>query len=225
MQRILIINDSGMNTREIRNLSDSIKLSEEQRAIIVGLMLGDGHLATQNKGRTYRLLVEHSLSQGEYVDWLYQRFDRMVLTGPHHKTQIVKGEEYSKYYFTTVSTPALRFYGKLFYPQGKKVVPDIIAKLLTPLSLAIWFMDDGSCKSKFHRARIINTQGFALHDILKLQDALERKFGIKTTQRKQKEGMQLYIPSTEIERFFSLISPYILPSMEYKIRLTPLHKL
>jgi len=34
--------------------------------------------------------------------------------------------------------------GRLFYPQGKKRIPDLLAELLAePLALAVWYMDDG----------------------------------------------------------------------------------
>lgn len=213
-----------MNTNEIKSLARSIKPTSAQREILVGLMLGDGHLETQNQGRTFRLKVEHSISQREYVDWLYKQFHNMVLTEPQLKLQTIQGAIRRKYWFSTISTGALRFYGQQFYQNKKKVVPRIIGKLTTPLSLAIWFMDDGSLKSLSHRARIINTQGFGGVDLKRLRDMLLKKFHIRTTLRRQSEGEQIYIPSTEAEKFIFLVKPFILPSMEYKIKLTPLPK-
>lgn len=209
-----------MNSNEIKSLANSIKLIDQQRAILVGLLLGDGHLETQNKGRTFRLKVEHSLNQKYYVDWLYHQFKKLVLTKPQIKKQQINGVTYEKYWFSTISIGAFRFYGQQFYPKGKKVVPKTIAKLATPLSLAIWFMDDGSLKSSLHKARIINTQGFSELDLEVLQEMLNSKFGISTTLRKQQEGKQIYIPAVETEKFINLIKPFVIPSMEYKIKLT-----
>ncbi len=209
-----------MNSNEIKSFAESIKLTQNQRDILVGTLLGDGHLETQNKGRTFRLKVEHAISQKDYTDWLYTKFKNLVLTQPQVKQQMVKGKLYQKYWFSTVSNGAMRFYAQLFYQNGKKVVPKLIAKLVTPLSLSVWFMDDGSLKSRFHRARIINTQCFSEMDLKRLQDMLAKKFGILTTLRNQKEGKQLYIPSTEIEKFVSIVKPYIHQSMVYKIKVT-----
>jgi hypothetical protein len=213
-----------MNSNEIKSFAKSIKLTSVQREILVGTLLGDGHLETQNQGKTFRLKVEHSINQKDYTDWLYAKFKNLVLSDPQVKTQLVKGKPYQKYWFSTVSNGAMRFYGQLFYQAGKKVVPKFIAKLVTPLSLAVWFMDDGSLKSKANRARIINTQGFSDSDLQRLQDMLLNKFHIKTTLRNQKEGKQVYIPSTEIEKFITLIRPFVIPSMEYKIKVTTLPK-
>lgn len=197
---------------------NNLRLNRQQREILPGLILGDGHLETRSGGKTYRLKIEHSLAQREYVDWLYQVFQNQVTTAPKRKKQLIDGKEYQKYHFSTLSNGSLRFYGQQFYPHGKKVVPKFIGKLLTPLGLACWFMDDGSAKSKVHRAKIINTQGFNLDGVKILQHVLLEKFKLETTRRKQREGIQIYIPANQVERFIDLIRPYILPSMEYKIR-------
>src|SRR3989338_5540333 len=193
-----------MNSNEIKSLAESLKLNNNQRQILVGLILGDGHLETQNKGKTFRLKVEHALNQKE-----------CVLTPPQIKLQTVGGIVRQKYWFSTISTGSFRFYGQLFYVDHKKVVPKMIVKLVETLTLAVWFMDDGSLKSQFHKARIINTQCFKISDLQRLQGMLLKKFNIPTTLRRQKEGSQIYIPSQSVERFVSLVKPYIIPSMEY----------
>ena len=78
-------------------------------------------------------------------------------------------------------------------------------------------MDDGSLKSQFHRARIINTQCFCKNDLRLLQDMLLTKFHINTTLRNQPEGMQIYILSQDSKKFSDLIRTFVIPSMEYKL--------
>jgi hypothetical protein len=199
-------------------LANGITLSSEQQEILVGTILGDGHLVTSNNGRTFSLKLEHAFSQKDYIDWLYMKLESLVLTRPQLKHQTVRGKVYQKYYFNTLGLPALQPYGQLFYRKRKKVVPGSIASLMTPLSLAVWFMDDGSCKSRFHKARIFNTQSFCENDLRILQEMMLHKFQIATTLRKQREGKQIYIPSVSVDRFIRLIEPFIIPSMEYKIK-------
>jgi len=206
-----------MNSNEVKRFVKLIKLNKTQREIIVGLLLGDGHLETQNNGKTFHLKVEHSINQKVYVDWLYVKLRNLVLTSPQSKKQIIEGKKYEKYWFNTVSLPSFRFYGQQFYPKEEKVIPKIISRPVTPLSLAIWFMDDGSRKSNVHRALILNTQGFDQASIDVIQDVLLKKFNIATTLRKQKEGNQIYIPATQVEKFISLIKSHIISSMKYKL--------
>lgn len=201
----------------IRELAKSLTLTEQQRAIVVGLMLGDGHLETQNQGRTYRLKIEQSFGHREYVDWLYSQLGNLSQTPPRAREQIRAETVNKKYGFNTLSLANLRFYGQLFYQDGEKVVPKIIGKLVTPLSLAVWFMDDGSIKSVHHRAKILNTQGFDSDSIENLRQMLATRFGIDIILRKQKDGIQLYIPSIEIEKFVLLVEEHIVSSMRYKL--------
>lgn len=205
-----------MNNLEIRAYKQGLKLGLIQREILVGTLLGDGHLNTHN-GRDYNLMIQHGLSQKEYVQWKYIQFKDWVRTPPKIKNQVVRGKLYHKVWFNTLSHSALRFYGQQFYHNGKKVVPRLIHKWLTPLALAVWFMDDGSIKSKFHRALILNTQCYSEHDLKTLQHTLLTKFGVKTKLRNQKEGKQIYLLAETVATFVEIIRPYIIPEMMYKL--------
>lgn len=207
-----------MHSNQIENYKKDLKLSKRQREIIIGKLLGGGHLETANNGRTYRLKIEHSLKQKDYVDWCYQELKNWVLTKPKIKKQMVNKKVYQKYWFNTLSHGSFRFYAHQFYLQGRKVVPKLIHRWLTPLSLAVWFMDDGSIKSKFHRARIINTQGFTKPEIKRLIKVLRDKFDIQCKIRKQKEGYQIMILAESADKFAQIIKPHLCSSMHYKIK-------
>src|SRR3989344_360481 len=90
----------------------SLKLSSRQREITVGLMLGDGHLETQDEGRTYRLKVEHSVNQLDYVEWLYGQFGPLV---PGRIYRRLRHDQYVHCGFRTYSIGSFSFYGKQFY--------------------------------------------------------------------------------------------------------------
>ena len=191
-------------------------MNKEQRSILVGTLLGDGHLETQNQGRTYRLKIEHSIKQKDYTDWLYQKFKSWVNELPKEKNKVVKGKTYTNYYFQTRSVGEFRFYGQIFYDRnGRKVIPEFIGKLLTPLALAVWFMDDGSYKSKQHKALILNTQCFSKKDLRLLIEAFDKCFDIEVKLRSQREGYQLIIPRPE--KFIELILPYLRKEFYYKL--------
>lgn len=204
-----------MRLKEIEDYKKNLKLSSLQREIIVGLALGDGHLETSNNGRTYKLKVEHCIQQKEYIDWLYKQFQNWVRTPPKLK---FKNENPFSYHFSTYSHELLRFYGELFYSSKRKILPDIIGEIMTPLSLAIWFMDDGSLKSKRHNTYIIHTLGFRRNELERIQEVLKSKFKIETRLHKQKQKyLRLYILSKSAEKFRNIVLPYIIPSLRYKL--------
>lgn len=206
-----------MRSKIIEQSKQKLKLSKIQREIIVGTLLGDAHLETQNDGKTYRLKIEHSQRQTSYVNWLFSNLSGWVLTKPKLKTKSRNGVESNNVCFQTLSHSSLRFYGQSFYDGKKKVIPKIINKLLTPLALAVWFMDDGSLKSKQHRALILNTQGFRKVDLALLQSTLKHKYSIEAQFRQQKDGTQLLIVEPSATKFAQVIEPYLLPEFYYKL--------
>lgn len=206
-----------MRSRKIEEYKKKLKLTKTQREILIGLMLGDGHLETQNQGRTYRLKIEHSFKQKDYTDWLYGIWKDWTLTPPQTKKKVINKKIYTNYYFNTVSHGAFHFYGNQFYQGKRKVVPKLIHQWLTPRALAIWFMDDGSVKSRHHHARILNTQGFTYHETSRLAHALESVFRLTATLREQAEGYQIMIAGSSSLKFRTIINRYIIPSMRYKI--------
>jgi recombination protein RecA len=198
-------------------MSKKFKITAHQKQIIIGKILGDGYLETTN-GITYRLKVEHNIKQKEYVFWAYRELKNISPSKP--KLKIHKSfnrKTYKKYWFNTSYTTSLKFYGQQFYPEGKKVVPKLIHRWLTPLAFAVWFMDDGSIKSKECKGKIINTQSFDEVSLKRLRLAIESNFKIKTTLRKQKDGTQLYIPASEYDKLKQVIGKYTLPSLSYKL--------
>ncbi|MCX6810625.1 MAG: hypothetical protein NTY30_02740 [Candidatus Berkelbacteria bacterium] len=205
-----------MNTKELKGMKQKLKLSKFQREVIVGMILGDGHLETNND-ITYRLKIEHSIKQREYTYWLYKCLESWVLKEPCEKRKAVFGKVFTNIWFNTVSHVALRYYGKAFYKDKIKTIPINIAKLLTPVSMAVWFMDDGSIKSKFHKTLLINTQSFPKDKLEFLQKAIFQKFQINSNLRKQKEGFQLEFRGQDATRLAEIIEPYLVASMNYKI--------
>lgn len=211
-----------MNTNEICNQKKGLKLTDRQRAIIVGLVLGDGHLETQNNGRTYRLKVEHAEPQGDYVRWLFDELREWIPAGEPYVKVRKNGER--NIGFNTYSHPSLRYYGQQFYEKKVKRMPKIIAKMIEPASVAVWFMDDGSRKSAKHQTYNIHTLGYSESDLKVAQEALLKRFGITTALHSQKgKYWRLYIPRESASRFEQLVAPYLQPilSMHHKLGTMP----
>ncbi len=110
-------------------------LTERQRDLIVGTLLGDGSMRCKNNAL---LEINHSQGQRDYVDWKFRELCNLVGTPP--KARRGNGSRVA-YRFTTLSIPALTPYFHAFYRNGRKVVPVV---RFSPLAIAVWFMDDGS---------------------------------------------------------------------------------
>ncbi|PJA83205.1 MAG: hypothetical protein CO146_01605 [Candidatus Nealsonbacteria bacterium CG_4_9_14_3_um_filter_37_29] len=206
-----------MRSREIEEYKSKLSLSERQKEILIGLILGDGHLEKLYTPTLGRLKVEHSYKQKDYVDWLYEEFRNWVRSKPKSKRKKVWNKTYLNYGFLTYGHRMLGEFQERFYRNRKKIVPKELEKDITSLGLAIWFMDDGSIKSRRHKGLFLNTQDFKKSDVQKLQQILKKKFDLSSSTRQDEKGEQIYLGGKSAEKFIGIIKSYIIPSMEYKI--------
>lgn len=206
-----------MHARAIEEHKRKLKLSREQREVLVGILLGDACLETQNQGRTYRLKIEQSERHRAYVNHLYHLLEEWVPTPPRRRRVVSRGHESWNWVFQTVSHGAFRFYAHQFYEDQRKRVPKLIHRWLTPRALAYWFMDDGSIKSRESKGVILNTQAFYRSEGERLIQVLQALFDLQACLRTQKEGYQITISGTFYERFLELVAPYVIEEMRYKL--------
>ena len=181
-------------------------LTEAQRSIIVGCLLGDGAMRCKANAL---LEVNHASAQRDYVDWKYVQLSDLCGTAP--KLRRGNGRRIA-YRFTTLSLPGLTFFYREFYSGRRTVVPESL--ILTPLPLAVWFMDDG-CKS--HRALYLNTQQFDFDSQKRLVEMLRVQWGLASTLNRDKEYLRIRIAVSSVGRFKDIIGPHLLKQFTYKL--------
>ena len=114
-------------------------LPQNLQDILVGLILGDLYIQKQKRSVNVNLRFWQGAVHKEYLMHLYDLFQ--IYCGAAPKTisrapDLRTGKVYSAIYFITYALPCFTPLYELFYPFGKKVVPQNIAELLTPLGLA-----------------------------------------------------------------------------------------
>lgn len=187
-------------------------LSSRQQAVLVGTLLGDGCLAKH--GNYHRLHIKHAVAQRALVDYKYEVFREFITMAPHSFDQILQGKRYPCVQFATRTNPLFSEWHFQFYREGRKVVPATIGSFLSPLSVAVWFMDDGAAD---FAGVTFQTHSFNAESLDCLQGALAQNFGITTTCRKNKGGKVLYVGAADLGRFQSLVAADLLPSFHYKL--------
>jgi len=204
------------NSREIRNLRASLKLSDRQKRILIGSLLGDGCLTPNQWNKNYRFQVEQNESRSGYVNWLYKEFQEWILSKPAYLFSR------NSLRFRTISHLELTEMHNVFYSGRKKILPKNIKKLLNdPLSLAVWAMDDG-CLMTRGDGFTFNTQSFSKEENEKLRECLVENFGLSyTSLHRDKNKFRLYIRIRSLNRLRELIKAYILPEFIYKLPIAP----
>ena len=199
-------------------------------SIIIGSTLGDTHLERRKKGLGTRVIFEQSNKNVEYLMWFHSY---LSIRGychtqkPKLHKRIKKGEIVYHYRINSYTFSSFNWIHDMFYKfktindiQTKiKIIPLNIEEYLTPLALAIWFMDDGS---KIGKGAKITTNCFTYNEILFLSEVLNKKYNIKSSiiSGGINKGYSLYISTTSMSIFIEIIKPFMLPSLYYKLGIT-----
>jgi len=205
-----------------------------QLDVIIGSLLGDGRLECRSKGIrvfpiTARLRIHHGKRQKEYVFWKYQILKSFVSKGPR-KIMVwydkKRNKKHYSWYFHTRTSEGFGLLYQYFYRNGKKILPKSVFKLITLKTLTIWFMDDGSNTKK---SFTLNTHCFSQKEQSRIMKFLKEFYKVSSTLVKDRMKLKIRIGANDYQNFRSIVKPFIIPSMVYKIAnprndLTPLKR-
>lgn len=177
---------------------------DDKLDIILGTCIGDSNI-DEMSNNIYRIRCVHGEKQEEYIRWKANLLNA--------KISEISENGYS-------SKKAFRFNTKGFYFDGLTKINAI--KNLTKKSLSVLFMDDGHL-SKNGLTMTIHALAEYPDLVLELKNVLKTKFNIDSSFCNSKSSSTnkvnyfLRLNKINIERFSLLISPYIHPSMDYKV--------
>jgi len=199
------------------------KLSGQQVQLILGALMGDGSLSPNTHGRSgTRFRMGHGAAQAAYLDWKVSLLGNIGCA----RTSNAKGAVFA-------DLSPLRELAELretvYFGDGRKHLSWEYLKALTPLALAVWYMDDGcfTLRSKGVQERTrggtgrieICVQAMSPGSRERLVDYLRdtRRLDVKLTERGGRGIAVLQFTTAASEKFQRLIAPYVHPSMEYKL--------
>ncbi len=130
-------------------------LSDMQWQVVLGGLMGDGALSPTSSGNGARFRWGHGAKQVAYGDWKASLFANINVS----RHENAKGAVF----FDCQPLPELTELRAAVYVAGKKVLSHDYLKQLTPLSLAVWYMDDAGFqnRSKGLQARTADGSGRA----------------------------------------------------------------
>lgn len=201
------------NSRFHRELRKSLCLVEMQRRVLLGTLLGDGCLIENSSQTNYRLQIEHTDKQKEYVFWKYKIFKNFVLTQPKY---LLKTNSWK---FRTISHRDFLSIHALFYRDGRKVLPADLSFMIDPIVLAVWFMDDGCLDTG--KGYVLNTQNFTHEENIRLMKFLSENFDLPYLSiHRDRTYYRLFVRSRSMGEFRNLFNFEVHPVMRYKLHLS-----
>jgi len=122
--------------------------------------------------------------------------------------------------FFSRSLPCFTELYSLFYVNKIKVIPANIYDLLTPVALAHLIMGDGEARTA---GLVICTNSFSVQDVVRLMNVLNIRYGLECILRLKKQNQKIeyliYIRQSSMPILRSVVTPYLHPSMNYKLKI------
>jgi len=203
-------------------------------SILNGVLLGDGNLRLRGSSRLGKTELYVRLSGAEHIDWLQAIKKDTEELGVQYSSLYPKvyrgrytnGKAYTGVLLVSRATLLLSEQYNRWYCKGKKSLP--LGLVLNPLTLAHWYMGDGSSSYIGPNGQSVLvslcTEGFSKKEVEVLIRNL-RDIGITDAYLIQrtigaKKYPRIYIgKSAAVRRFMNAVEPYLLPSYKYKIKI------
>lgn len=218
----LILTKNGYVRADELKITDKVcspngDLSYIQKQMILGTLLGDASIYIPNKvSRGYRHAqsIKHTI-YSNLIKKLLGRFfiSERIVFGGYANTEI-------RHIHSNFDIK-LTEYLKKFRTKNKKIFHKKELLELSPISLAFWYMDDGSCnfnnnqKPRMHLA----THGFSKKQLGIIIKILKQKFNLFPKMVNYGKGFQLDFNSFDTDVFLNIVAPYITSDLQYKLPL------
>jgi recombination protein RecA len=197
------------------------RLSDFQRVALRGTLMGDGAISPSQSGHAGRLRFSHCGAQSEYAQWKASLFGNIDSSRQVREDQVIT--------IDFKPLPELASLRENVYVDGRKVFDDEYLKTLTPLSLALWYMDDANftVRSKGLQERTegltgritICVEAMEAKTRERLVSYLADTWGVHARLKESgaKKTWILVFTNSESAKFQAIIAPFVHPSMDYKL--------
>jgi recombination protein RecA len=199
------------------------RLSAQQMELIHGSLMGDGNLSPNRRNRSgTRFRMGHGAKQAAYLDWKVSLLGNVGCS----RSSNAKGAVFADF---TPLPELSNLHGLVYADDGKKHLSWDYLKSLTPLALAVWYMDDGcfTVRSKGVQERTrggtgrieVCVEAMSQGSRERLTQYLQDTHGldVKLVVRGSLKKSTILFTTAASEKFQKIVSPYVHPSMEYKL--------
>ena len=200
----------------------------DKQSFIYGLLLRDAYI-----NKYGAITLNQGWKQKGFLTWNFLMLKQWnVLTNKSFPVKVVnfnkkRNKYYVSYRFNTKSL--FKIERSLFFPKQsktndkkvKKALPLNFKEILNAQVLALWFMDDGGLGGNTALGLVLDVSAFTVQEQVFIQQVLNKKFHLQTSlhiYNKNKNHVKLYFKKESVELFKTLIKPYIIPSLKYKIK-------
>lgn len=200
------------------DMQQKSSLSDQCRTVVLGSLLGDGSLRLHAPHyKNARFSFRHSIHQKEYFEWKVDLL-KEICGESFVWEQGPDGLGGRKLRFQSRALPELTELYRLTHEGNQLRVRRKWLNMLTPLSLAIWWLDDGSIIAN-GRKGVLCTDPFPYKEQKLLARYLQKVWGIRVSSigkihrdrdGKRREYYRLWFRSSEeLAKLLRIILPHV----------------
>lgn len=208
-------------------------MTKDDKSLLLALTIGDGYIAPhhykyKNPGvGTAKLRINHSSKQLEYITWKAGVLGRVFGCNIPVVTSPTTDQTGKKHFYCRIEKSHRYFHilRKYLYRDHRKWIPVKAIERLTPLGMAIWYLDDGSMNVRGTCLDIRLSLGLPKQDCEQIAKALFQKFGFQFKIRRmyggsKRENYELRMGTDASHKFFDVVKTPILEEIKcltYKV--------
>jgi len=199
-------------------------LGPQQWQVVLGAVMGDGNLspAVRVDQDSARFRMGHGGKQADYLAWKTS----MLANVAHSATINEKGAVFTDF---TPLAELSELRRAVYLGDGKKHLSWDYLKAITPLALAVWYMDDGTftLRSKGLQERTAGGSGRVEICVEAMSPGSRERLArylrdthgldVRLELRGRRAVSVLRFTNAASAKFQELVAPYVHPSMEYKL--------
>ena len=202
------------------------KFTKESRNLLIGLLLGDGTISSNNVFK-----LSHCEAQRDYLEWKIKQLNEMAIrnNGIKSYTSMCGFNIGKTVLYTQLNIiPFIKVLRRVVYQKGKKTFSRKLLNRLDARGIAIWYMDDGHINIRKNKGKPC---GFYIkistckpkEQVQTIIDYFKEVWDIHFYmfhEGRQQNSYSICCGTREGLKFISLVRPYVeqVPSMLYKIQ-------
>ena len=209
------------------------KFNKNSRNLLIALLLGDGTISNNNVFK-----IAHSEAQKDYLEWKVKQLNENGIRNNGVKSYIkTKGFNIGvPVYYTQLNIiPFVKVLRRVVYKDKKILGNRKLLNRLTPMGVAIWYMDDGhlnirkSKEGRVHGFYIKISTCEPKNEVQTIIDYFKEVWNINFYmyhEGKKQDSYSLNCGTNEAIKFINIVKPYVnqVQCMKYKVEYDLSHR-
>jgi DNA polymerase-3 subunit gamma/tau len=209
------------------------RITQHQLSVVVGAAIGDGHISLTGSQMRARLSITQGADQKIYLKYKAQLLGDLVQSPLAFQNYPGTFSRKGTFRLATRSFPQIaEIHRELYDGNGQKRVSREYLERLTPLGLALWYLDDGSLVTQDHKytrkkdggishypatRSTLSVHGLALEEARTIVDWLEEIWGVNGGVTETTKGPVIWFTLEGTRKLHEIIAEYVPPEMDYKL--------